>query len=165
MEVNRRTGIGALLGGIFAGPQVAKQAVESSMSEAVQQVAKYGGGDIKAPTPMAIAEKEEQTVRHVRARIKYLKRVINGDLDSGHEEEDEYYSMEYGTYDDRIDHTRLYVKSLKSVSEAAKEHIEYRHNVIRHIERCKESAKTDLERLVRSWAKQKLWGRFSDLFE
>jgi len=173
MEVNRRTGIGALLGGIFAGPQVAKAAVERSMSEAVQEVAqyRYKGVPVDMPSTGTMAEKaayqEEHLIRNTRARMKYLKRVINGDLSapSDNGDEEAYYALEYGPYESRIDTIREYVTSLKSVSNCAKAHIEHRYRDRQHIERCKEMAKSDLDRMVKTWAKNKLWGKFSDLFK
>jgi len=175
MEVNRRTGLGALLGGIFAGPSVAKQAVEqikASPSYRYQPAIKEGKpwitGVAQSPMPSAseILMKEEETINYTRARIKYLRQVISGNFKYEPGENEPYHYMsEYHDYDYKIDHIDLYVKSLKSISRAAKRHIEHKLRVEQHRKEVQKEAKQQLERMMKEWAKDKLWGKLSDLFK
>jgi len=176
MEVNRRTGLGALLGGIFAGPSVAKQAVEQIKSSPIyryqpdinEESKPWNTGVAQSPMPSAseILMKEEETVKYTRAKIKYLRQVISGNFKYEPEEGEPYHYMsEFHDYNRKIDHIDLYVKSLKSISKSAKRHIEYKLRREQHRKEIQEEAKQQLERLMKEWAKNKLWGKLSDLFK
>jgi len=176
MGVTRRTGLGALLGGIFAGPTVAKEAVEQIKTSpiyryqpAIHEESKpWNIGASQSPVPSAseILMKEQEAVKYTRAKIKYLKQVINGNFKYEPEEDEPYHYMsEFHDYDYKPDHIEIYLKSLKSISKSARRHIEHNHRVERHRKETQENAKQQLERLMKEWAKNKLWGKLSDLFE
>jgi len=176
MEVNRRTGLGALLGGIFAGPSVAKQAVEQIKAspsyryqpDINEESKPWNTGVAQSPMPSAeqILMKEQETVNYARAKIKYLRQVINGNFKYEPGEGEPYHYMsEFHDYDYKIDHIDLYTKSLKSVSKAAKRHIEHDLRVEQHRKEVQKEASKQLERMMKEWAKNKLWGKISDLFK
>ncbi len=173
MGVTRRTGLGALLGGIFAGPTVAKEAVEQIKKSPVyryQPAINEASQTIPVPTNMPSAEellmKEQEYVRYSRAKVKYLKQVISGNFKYKPEEGEPYHYMsEFHDYEYSLDHIDLYAKSLKSISKAARHHIEHNLRVEKHRKETQEEAKRQLERMMKEWAKNKLWGKLSDLFE
>jgi len=176
MGVTRRTGLGALLGGIFAGPTVAKEAAEQFKTSSIyryqpainEESKSWNIGASQSPMPSAeeILMKEQEAVKYTRAKIKYLRQVINGNFKYEPGENEPYHYMsEFHDYDYSLDHVDLYTKSLKSISRSARKHIEHNLRVEQHRKAIQEEAKQQLERLMKEWAKNKLWGKLSDLFE
>lgn len=170
VEVNRRTGIGAIIGGIFGGPTAAKEAsgglvalMESKIEAAEKQYVNAGMPSInKYPSPAEIAEKEESEVKYLRRRIKKLQRAIKGDFSKEDDDWDNDYSEPERYRNNRIEPD---IDCLKSVSKTIKFLIMNKRYYLRDVENQKERAKRDLEHLVKKQIRSKLMGRLSDLFK
>jgi len=174
MGLSRREGLGALLGTLVGGRQAADAAVKEAGSAMQQLTTQFpihqvgGIGTAEKPrmeTAQEIAEKEAYHVRTMRARIKKLKRMMNGDF-STNEDDESYYGNDWTDDDkERVDGLRLNIKALKSVSEAGKDFITARRLNEKNRAWAIENAKEEYEKMIKTWAKHKLWGKLSDLFE
>lgn len=165
MEVNRRTGIGAMLSGLFMAPEVAKEVAKNSasMTDVVKsRVAAYETGQVAMPSPADIAAKEESEVKYLRKRIKRLQRAIKGDFS----QEDDDWANDYSE-PEMYRHNRIDgdVDCLKSVSTTVKYLIKNKRYYLRDVESQKDRAKRDLEHLIKKQIRDKLRSRFSDLFK
>lgn len=100
----RRGALGAIIGGVAAGPAAVTSAVETLLA----------GGDLSAATvAKAIAEVAPAKSRQTLKRIAHYQRIVNGEPDP-----DEGYPLQSLIGQD--DHHERYYASLKSVSPMAR---------------------------------------------
>jgi len=176
-EITRRTGLGALLGGIFAGPEVAKQGIETikkynykgspvSMDDPqpAHFNAAYDCDSVKAyttyPPTYGIEEKEESQIQHMRSRITEIKDKISG---KWFKDNKDMFERNHTKNLDRIPEKNI--NSLRSVSEVHKYQMVKDAKLRIAKENMQEYAEKELSETYTNWAKSKIWGKISDLFE
>lgn len=169
-EINRRTGLGAILGGLFAAPTAAKEVAHEMSKVGSFPPPSYKGNtagydlaysdapQAAYPTLKELAEKEQYQVKHMRENIRRIKDIISG----------EYFKTEdfIDSHTDNFDYsTEHSLDSLKSVSKVNKLRMAKEYRIEKIKERERKRAIRELEEYHISWAKNKLWGKVSDLFE
>lgn len=154
MSLTRRKGLGAILGGIVAGPKAATEAINHA-GAAMEQIAKstmaakMQANKPNYPTPFAddglkdqigaSTESPFEKAKRIKERIKRLQAVASGDFSGTHQE----YELARYTLNGHSD-----LEACKSMSPNAKNYIMFRRSREKYITQAKEDAKRELANMM-----------------
>jgi hypothetical protein len=149
MKLNRRSAIGAMIGGASTAPQVAKKFKSEIMNaEIMNEESKFQNSLFKGETdyPKEISPEGifKMEVDKYNQHLKYLNKLSTGDFsDCWEGKQINDYIDEY-----KISARITHINSLKSVSQVNKERIEYEKRIEQMKTRWIEGAIEQLKNLV-----------------